>query len=132
MTTSSSGFPIGHALVTVFTNGIPSQSQIIRAARVPVAQSAVSRKTHGAAGPFDIALPLTGTPGIECRSAGGTSDYTMVVTFASNVTVAGNPQAQVIVRHGLRRQWRHLHRLSQRQWRDGHGAPDQHRQCADD
>ena len=26
MTTSSSGFPIGYALVTVFTNGIPSQS----------------------------------------------------------------------------------------------------------
>src|SRR6266508_1122966 len=27
MTTHSSGFPIGHALVTVFTNGIPSQSR---------------------------------------------------------------------------------------------------------
>src|SRR5215831_13457791 len=29
MTTTSSGFPIGHAMVTVFTNGIPSQSQFI-------------------------------------------------------------------------------------------------------
>jgi hypothetical protein len=29
MTTSSSGFPIGYALVTVFTNGIPSQSQFV-------------------------------------------------------------------------------------------------------
>src|SRR6266436_4800583 len=29
MTTSSSGFPVGYALVTVFTNGIPSQSQFI-------------------------------------------------------------------------------------------------------
>jgi uncharacterized repeat protein (TIGR02543 family) len=29
MTTTSSGFPIGYALVTVFTNGIPSQSQFI-------------------------------------------------------------------------------------------------------
>src|SRR5206468_3973017 len=29
MTTSSSGFPIGHTLVTVFTNGIPSQSQFV-------------------------------------------------------------------------------------------------------
>ena len=28
MTTSSSGFPIGHALVTVFTNRIPSQSPV--------------------------------------------------------------------------------------------------------
>ena len=32
MTTSSSGFPIGYALVTVFTNGIPSQSQFALAA----------------------------------------------------------------------------------------------------
>jgi hypothetical protein len=29
MTTTSSGFPIGYALVTVFTNGIPSQSQFV-------------------------------------------------------------------------------------------------------
>src|SRR5213078_4533407 len=29
MTTSSSGFPIGYALVTVFTNGIPSQSKFV-------------------------------------------------------------------------------------------------------
>jgi uncharacterized protein YggT (Ycf19 family) len=31
MTTSSSGFPIGYALVTVFTNGIPSQSKFVLA-----------------------------------------------------------------------------------------------------
>ena len=30
-TTSSSGFPIGYALVTVFTNGIPSQSKFVLA-----------------------------------------------------------------------------------------------------
>jgi hypothetical protein len=29
MTTSSSGFPIGYALVTVFTNGIPSQTHFV-------------------------------------------------------------------------------------------------------
>ena len=29
MTASSSGFPVGYALVTVFTNGIPSQSQFV-------------------------------------------------------------------------------------------------------
>ena len=56
---------------------------------------AVSRKSHGAAGNFDIALPLTGTSGVECRTTGGTNDYTMVVTFSDNVTVTGSPQAQV-------------------------------------
>ncbi len=61
----------------------------------PVAQSAVSRETHGAAGTFDVDLPLTGTTGVECRSGGATNDYTMVVTFVGNVTVTGSPQAQV-------------------------------------
>jgi hypothetical protein len=56
---------------------------------------AASRKAHGAAGTFDVGLPLTGTPGIECRAGGATNDYTMVVTFPGNVTVSGSPQAQV-------------------------------------
>ncbi len=51
--------------------------------------SAVSRKTHGGAGPFDIDLPQTGDPGIECRSGGVTNDYTIVFTFANNVSVGG-------------------------------------------
>ena len=62
----------------------------------PVVQSAVSRKSHGAAGSFDVDLPLSGPPGIECRSGGATHDYTIVVTFANSVAVNGNPQAQVI------------------------------------
>jgi N-acetylneuraminic acid mutarotase len=95
MTTNSSGFPIGYALVTLFTNGIPSQSQFILAALTPTISSAVSRKSHGAAGDFDIPMPLTGSSGVESRTTGGTNDYTLVVTFASNVTVTGNPQAQV-------------------------------------
>jgi Dockerin type I domain len=61
----------------------------------PTVVSAVSRKTHGGAGNFDINLPLTGTPGVECRSGGGTNDYSMVVTFTGNVSVTGNPQATV-------------------------------------
>ena len=61
----------------------------------PVAQSAVSRKTHGAAGTFDVDLPLTGTPGVEPRTGGATNDYQLVVTFATSVSVTGNPQAQV-------------------------------------
>ena len=61
----------------------------------PIVQSAVSRKTHGGTGNFDIALPLNGTAGIECRSGGATNDYTLVVTFNADVSVNGNPQAAV-------------------------------------
>jgi hypothetical protein len=68
--------------------------------QAPMAQSAFSRKTHGAAGTFDVNLPLTGTPGVECRTSGGTNDYTMVVTFSGNITVTGSPQAEVTLGTG--------------------------------
>jgi N-acetylneuraminic acid mutarotase len=55
--------------------------------QVPMAQSAFSQKTHGAAGTFDVPLPLTGNVGIECRSGGATSDYQMIINFATTVTV---------------------------------------------
>ena len=45
--------------------------------------SAVSRKTHRTAGTFDVSLPLTGTPGVECRNGGGS--YTFVFNFTTNV-----------------------------------------------
>ena len=67
---------------------------------VPTVTSAVSRETHGGAGNFDVNLPLTGTPGIECRKTGATNDYTLVVTFTGNVTVSGSPQAQVTLGTG--------------------------------
>jgi subtilisin-like proprotein convertase family protein len=49
--------------------------------------SAASRKTHGAAGDFDIDLPLTGEFGVECRS--GVAGHTLVFTFTNSV-VSGN------------------------------------------
>jgi hypothetical protein len=49
--------------------------------------SVVSRKTHGTAGTFDISLPSSGSPGIECRSGGATNDYVLVFTFANNISV---------------------------------------------
>src|ERR1700680_5017011 len=55
----------------------------------PMAQSAFSRKTHGAAGNFDVPLPLTGNVGVECRSGGATNDYQMIVNFATRVTGGG-------------------------------------------
>jgi hypothetical protein len=45
--------------------------------------SAASRLTHGGAGTFDIAMPLTGTSGVECRSA---TTYNAVFTFDAAVT----------------------------------------------
>ena len=50
---------------------------------VPVS---VSRKMHGAA-VFDIALPLTGTAGIECRTGGVNSNHQVIMTFPSAVTL---------------------------------------------
>ena len=54
--------------------------ELILVAPTPV--SAVSRKTHGAAGTFDIALP-----GVESRSGGVSGDYQLVVTFGATVNV---------------------------------------------
>ncbi|MDQ3197831.1 MAG: YCF48-related protein [Verrucomicrobiota bacterium] len=45
--------------------------------------SAVSRQSHRTAGNFDINLPLTGEPGVECRSTKG--KYSLVFNFTSNV-----------------------------------------------
>ena len=50
--------------------------------------SAVSRKTHGIAGTFDIDLPQTGTRGIECRTGGPSRNHQIVVTFATAVTLS--------------------------------------------
>src|SRR4030095_1060988 len=49
--------------------------------------SAASSKKQGNAGTFDIDLPLTGTPGVECRVGnGGTFLQTIVFTFSEPVT----------------------------------------------
>ncbi len=66
----------------------------------PTPQSAVSRKTHGGVGSFDVNLPLSGPVGVECRYGGGNGDHTVVVTFAQPVAVNGNFQADVIAGTG--------------------------------
>jgi uncharacterized delta-60 repeat protein len=83
---------------TGYLNGSESITESVRNAFIsplPTPTSVVSRKTHGGAGDFFVNLPLTGTPGIECRTGGSTNDFTIVATFPGNVTVTGNPQAQV-------------------------------------
>ena len=49
--------------------------------------SAVSRKTHGMAGAFDINLPLVAPFGVECRSGAG--NHTLVFSFTNPIT-SGN------------------------------------------
>ncbi len=51
--------------------------------------SAASRKTHGEAGTFDIDLPLSGDPGVECRRGTVSGEHTLVFTF-SNEVVSGS------------------------------------------
>ncbi len=50
-----------------------------------VLNSAVSRKSHGAQGDFDVNLPLTGTPAVECRGGG---NHTLIATFSNGLTAA--------------------------------------------
>ncbi|MDQ6760390.1 MAG: CSLREA domain-containing protein [Acidobacteriota bacterium] len=50
---------------------------------------AASTKTHGGAGGFAVPLPLSGTPGIECRSGGANNAHTIVFTFANTLTSVG-------------------------------------------
>lgn len=80
--------------------GTPTNDNQQYTETAPIAVGATSRMTHGVAGDFDVNLPLTGPAGIETRSKGGTNDYTMLVTFSGNVTVTGNPQAQVTMGTG--------------------------------
>ena len=55
----------------------------------PTVIKAVSRKTHASAGTFDVDLPLTGTPGVECRQGQGVSldAHQIVVTFPTSITL---------------------------------------------
>jgi hypothetical protein len=89
MNTSSSALGISDNGVIVGTGVYNGATHAY--AMVPALQlgSAVSRKTHGVAGTFDIPLPLSGNPGVECRTGGTNGDYTLVFTFTNNVT-SGN------------------------------------------
>jgi glucose/arabinose dehydrogenase len=55
----------------------------------PMLAGAASRKMHGSTA-FDIDLPLTGTPGTECRSGGTNGNYTIVFKFAVPVSTVGS------------------------------------------
>jgi hypothetical protein len=83
---------IDHTFVKAQTdNAYPTATYTVVGNNVCAVQplSAVSRKTHGAAGVFDIPLPLIGAFGIEDRSGplpSGVGKYLVVVTFPVGLT----------------------------------------------
>jgi uncharacterized repeat protein (TIGR03803 family) len=77
----------GNLYGTTLNGGAADNGTVFRVNIVQL-RSVVSRKTHGGAGTFDVNLPLTGNPGIECRS-GPSNDYTMVFTFPNPLTSVG-------------------------------------------
>jgi hypothetical protein len=70
-----------------------SVSTAVCGGNAPVLSAAVSRKTHGAAGTFDVPLllplPGGGSIGVEPRSGGASGAHTIVATFANPVSVGG-------------------------------------------
>jgi hypothetical protein len=56
---------------------------------IPPLTGVVSTMTHGSAGTFDVDLPLTGSPGIECRSGGPNGNYQIVFSFVNNIASCG-------------------------------------------
>ena len=68
-------------------NGPPDRGAFDSAGTIaPLA--AVSRKTHGAAGVFDVDLPLSGNAGNQCRTGGSNGDHQIVMDFATQMTAS--------------------------------------------
>ena len=68
---------------------------------VPPVATVASRMTHGTSGTFDLNLPLTGSPSVECRSSNalGAGNYSIVFSFVnavSNCGTAANTGASVV------------------------------------
>jgi hypothetical protein len=76
----------GNVAYTATFNGEEDIYYVRVAPAVPQVVSAASRKVHGAAGPFDIPLPVSGPVGIEIRSG---PSHQVVINFADPVTVEG-------------------------------------------
>ncbi len=82
---------VDHTFVKAQTdNSFPASTYMVQGNAVCgsnlVPVSAVSRKTHGAAGTYDVPLPLTGARGVECRYGGTSGNFQVVVSFVAPVT----------------------------------------------
>ena len=76
-------------LVVTDSRGKVSSNTAHQLIEVTIPLQVVSRMVHGSAGPFDLNLPLTGTPAVECRSGGASGNFQMVFTFANPLTSVG-------------------------------------------
>ncbi len=76
-------------LVVTDSRGKVSSNTAHHLVLVQVPLQVVSRMVHGSAGAFDISLPLTGSPGIECRTGGANGNFQMVFVFANPLTSVG-------------------------------------------
>jgi uncharacterized delta-60 repeat protein len=68
-----------------YLNASESTTESVRNAFIGPFQltAAASRKRHGSAGTFDVNLPLSGEPGLECRNTNGR--HMFVFTFSTDV-----------------------------------------------
>jgi hypothetical protein len=83
--TGSAGLISGIAS-TASGSGVNKSGYVGQLAFSGLVPSSVSRKMHGAT-VFDIALPLTGAAGVECRTGGVNSNHQVIVTFPSAVSL---------------------------------------------
>jgi PKD repeat protein len=60
----------------------------VSSGQIPIS-GVVSRKVHGGVGPFDLVLPLSGPPAIECRSGGTGNDYQLIFVFPDTLSSVG-------------------------------------------
>jgi hypothetical protein len=67
----------------------------------PELGGAVSRKSHGAAGTFDIPLPLTGSHGLECRTGPTAGAHNIIVAFQNNLTAVASLSATATTTGGM-------------------------------
>jgi D-alanyl-D-alanine carboxypeptidase len=82
--------------ISLVTDSVDSFLDYVRLNASLQLTTAVSRKTHGTAGAFDIDLPLSGPFGVECRDGGG--NYTIVFSFTNDVS---NGNASVTAGTGI-------------------------------
>ena len=88
LTADQRGIGYARTINKSVANAIGGDGTDIGAFELGAQIKAVSRKTHGTAGMFDITLPLTGTKvGVECRKSGSSHVFTVIITFPTAVTV---------------------------------------------